>query len=254
MRVIVTGSSGGIGQAVARQLAGAGHRLLIVDRDEDRGQQMAAAITGEVHATCAALGDPDFGLRVVEAAHGALGGIDAIVSAAGTIAPEGRMEDLSLAQWQESFTINTEPLFLLAQAAFDDLKANKGSIVAIASTSATSPVPGLGGYSASKAALVMLVRQLALEWGPHGIRANAISPGPTATPMAPTYADPQTRARRAQTLPLRRISEAEEIAEAVSFLLGAGALNITGIDLVMDCGMGLTTMQLSGAALGRGAQ
>lgn len=254
MRIVVTGSSGGIGQAVAQNLAAAGHHLLIVDRDGARGTAMAEALGPRTAAAAAELTDPEFGRSVVAAARLALGGVDAIVSAAGTIAPEGRMEDLPLDRWQASFAINTVPLFLLAQAAFEDLRANRGAIVAIASTSASHPVPGLGGYSASKAALVMLVRQLALEWGPHGIRANAISPGPTATAMAPAYADPAIRARRAQTLPLRRISEAEDIAAAAAFLLGPGGAAMTGIDLVIDGGMALTTMQLSGANLGRGAE
>lgn len=257
MRCIVTGSSGGIGQAIAEQLARAGNALLIVDRDRARGAGMAArlAINGaEVSAVAAELTDPNFGTIVAEAARTRMGGIDAVVSAAGTIAPEGNMETLSFADWRTSFAINTTPLFLLAQAAFLDLKQSRGAIVAIASTSASHPVPGLGSYSASKAALVMLVKQLALEWGPHGIRANAISPGPTATAMAPAYADPAVRARRAATLPLRRISEVEDIANAVEYLLGPGGRGITGQELVIDGGMALTTMQLSGANLGRGAE
>lgn len=257
MRYVVTGSSGGIGQAIAGELAQAGHELLIVDRNESRGEALAAqlsALGSTAYAVAAELTDPSFGTVVVEAARKHLGGIDGLVSAAGTIAPDGPMETLSLERWQQSFAINTVPLFLLAQAAFAELKASRGAVIAIASTSAQHPVPGLGGYSASKAALLMLVRQLALEWGPHGIRANAISPGPTATAMAPAYADPAVRSRRAATLPLRRISEAEDIARAVTFLLGDGGRGITGHDLIIDGGMAVTTMQLSGAALGRGAE
>jgi NAD(P)-dependent dehydrogenase (short-subunit alcohol dehydrogenase family) len=258
MRCIVTGSSGGIGQAIAEQLARrGGNQLLIVDRDAERGTAMAAMLSqsgARASAIAAELTDPGFGTAVAQAARDRMGGIDALVSAAGTIAPEGKMEELSLDLWQLSFAINTTPLFLLAQAAFADLKESRGAIVAIASSSASHPVPGLGGYSASKAALVMLVRQLALEWGPHGIRANSISPGPTATSMAPAYADPDVRARRAATLPLRRISETEDIANAVDYLLGPGGRGITGHDLVIDGGMALTTMQLSGANLGRGAK
>lgn len=257
MRCIVTGSSGGIGQAIARHLAHDGHELIIVDRSPARGHAMAAELarsSAPVSAVAAEVTASDFGQTVAATARERMGGIDAIVSAAGTIAPEGSMEALSLANWHAAFAINTTPLFLLAQAAFADLAESGGAIVAIASTSASHPVPGLGGYSASKAALVMLIKQLALEWGPHGIRANAISPGPTATAMAPAYADPVVRERRAATLPLRRISEAEDIANAVAYLLGRGGRGITGQDLVIDGGMALTTMQLSGANLGRGAE
>lgn len=258
MRCIVTGSSGGIGGAIAVRLAGmASNDLLIVDRDAERGEAMARMLSQggrSVGAIAIDLADPAFGTVVAQAARDRMGGIDAIVGAAGTIASQGAMETLSPTDWLSTFAINTTPLFLLAQASFADLARSRGAIVAIASTGASHPVPGLGGYSASKAALVMLVRQLALEWGPHGIRANSISPGPTATAMAPAYADPVVRARRAATLPLRRISEADDIANAVEYLLGPGGRGITGLDLVIDGGMALTTMQLSGAGLGRGAE
>ena len=258
MRFIVTGSSGGIGLAIAEQLSRHDDNLiLIVDRDAQRGRTTAEKLSSggvSVTACAAALTDPAFGTSVISAARAAMGGVDAIVSAAGTIAPEGSMEALPLGDWYSSFSVNTTPTLLLAQAAFEDLKQSRGGIVAIGSAGASHPVPGLGGYSASKAALVMLIRQLALEWGPHGIRANTVSPGPTATAMAPAYADPAIRARRAATLPLRRINEVDDIVHAVDFLLGPGGRGITGQDLVIDNGMAVTTMQLSGANLGRGAE
>lgn len=255
MRVIVTGAGGGIGQAVAQRLAANGPaQIVLVDRNIERGEDQAdklRAVGAEVIVMAMDATSLDMGKALADAAASAFGGIDALVVAAGSIANQGDMATLALEKYEAAFHIHTRPLFLLAQAAYPHLKASAGAIVAVSSTGAHSPVPGLGAYSASKAALSMLARQLALEWGPDGIRVNCVSPGPTATAMTPGYANPATRARRAATLPLRRICEPEDIAQAIAFLLSPAARNITGIDLEIDAGMSITTMQLSGAALGR---
>jgi NAD(P)-dependent dehydrogenase (short-subunit alcohol dehydrogenase family) len=255
MRTIITGSGGGIGFAIARALAEQpGAQLVLADRNATRGEESAATLRtlGAVVRTVGGdVSDPAVAQALVTACTESYGGIDALVTAAGSIANDGRMESLPLDRYEAAFRVNTRPLFVLAQAAYPALRASKGAIVALSSTASRHPVPGLGTYSASKAALVMLARQLALEWGPEGIRVNCVAPGPTATPMAPAYADADVRARRAATLPLRRISEPEDIAAAVLFLLGAGARGITGIEIEVEGGMGLTTMELSGASLGR---
>lgn len=258
MRTIISGATGGMGQAIAERLARDGDASLVLAvRDAERGAALADRLraTGSRIAVCVGdARDPEMGNVAVDAAMSAFGGLDALVVASGTIAHRGAMADLSLHDFQAAFDANTRPLFLLAQAAYPALKESRGAIVAITSTGALHPVTGLGGYAASKAAMRMVARQLALEWGPDGIRVNCIAPGPTATTMAPAYGDPAVRSRRASTLPLRRISEAEDIAESVAFLLGPGGRGITGIDLIIDGGMNLTTMQLSGDALGRGAE
>lgn len=254
MRAILTGAGGGIGLAVAAKLAVPGNALLLVDRSLARGEANAERLResgADVAVAPGDITDPEIGRSLVAAARAAFGGVDALVLAAGSIDNSAPIAELSLEAYEAGFLVNTRPLFLLAQAAYADLRAARGAIVAISSTGACSPVPGLGIYSASKAALNMLAKQFALEWGPDGIRVNCVSPGPTATPMAPAYADPAIRARRVSTLPLRRIAEPEDVAEAVAFLLSDAARHITGIDLTIDGGMALTTMQLSGAALGR---
>lgn len=255
MRAIVTGAGSGIGWATALTLADApGARLLIVDRNAERREANLHTLTArgaDAHGIGGDITDPAFPAAVVEEAAARLGGIDAIVSAAGSIANGAPLSDLPLGDFEGAFAVNVRPTLLLAQAAFPHLKASRGSLVAVSSAAAHHPVPSLGGYAPSKAALSMLVRQIALEWGPFGIRANAVSPGPTATPMAPAYADARVREARASTLPLRRIAEAEHVAATILFLLGPGAAAITGTDIDVDCGMGLTTMQLSGASLGR---
>ena len=258
MRTVITGATGGIGEATAQRLAAeAGAQVALVVRDLSRAAGISDRLRlagADVHIIMADVADPAAAASAIAAADQAMGGIDALVISSGSIANEGAMCDLTPDRFQAAFDINTRPLFLFGQAAYPSLKASRGAIVAVSSAGGVHPVQGLGAYSASKAALVMLARQMALEWGPDGIRVNCVSPGPTATAMAPAYADPAIRGRRASTLPLRRINEPEDVAAAVAFLLGEGGRGITGVDLMIDNGMSVTTMQLSGGGLGRGAE
>jgi NAD(P)-dependent dehydrogenase (short-subunit alcohol dehydrogenase family) len=249
MRTIVTGAGGGIGIATARALAVRDDaKLLLVDRDEERSAANAEALRmlgADVATVAADLAAPDSAPAIVAAALGAFEGIDALVSNAGWSSGGIPLHSLSLEAFEASFAINTRATFLLAQAVYPHLKESGGSIVVVASNAASHPVPNLGAYSTSKAALVMLSRQMALEWGPDGIRVNCVSPGPTATAMNIYSTDPEKRRLRASTMPMRRISEPEEIADAIVYLLGPSAVSITGINLEIDGGIGLTTMELS---------
>ena len=255
MRVIVTGAASGIGRAVAEQLAGAaaGHRLLLTDRDAD-GLQLVADAIGPAAAVCVAdLASPDCGTQIVAAATAHMGGIDAVVSNAGIIAA-GALVDLSVDDFDRIYAINTRATWALAKAAHPHLAANKGAFVATASMSASQPTPALGFYSSSKAALLMLIRQLALEWGTDGIRCNTVSPGPTATPMtAAGYSDPARRAQRESTIPLGKLGMAEDVANAILFLIGPQAAHITGIDILVDGGMSQNLMPATGGGTGQKA-
>jgi len=138
---------------------------------------------------------------------------------------------------------------LLAQAARPALIRSRGAIVATASIAASHPSAPLGAYAASKAALVMFVKQMALEWGKDGIRCNCVSPGATLTGMtANAYSDEEMRRRRAAEIPLGRIGMPEDLAHAIHFLAGPGAAFITGVDLLVDGGLDVTLMQSSSSA------
>ncbi|WBX84402.1 SDR family NAD(P)-dependent oxidoreductase [Sphingosinicella microcystinivorans] len=257
MRVIITGAASGIGEAVARLLAGghgpvAAEKLLLVDRDAAKLSALAADIGASCTTMTCDLASPDSGERIVAEAVRTLGGVDAVVSNAGII-QNALLADLETADFDRMFAINTRATWLIAKAAYPYLRAASGAIVATGSISAAHPTPPLGAYAASKAALQMLVRQLANEWGPDGIRCNCVSPGPTMTGLTQAgYTNEDLKRRREATIPLRRIGSPEDIAEAVAFLLSPASRYINGIDLLVDGGLSTTLMTNSGAGSGHG--
>ena len=254
MRVIITGAASGIGRAVAEMLAAEGtHQLLLTDRDSAGLAAVAGAI-GAAAGTCVAdLSAADCGDVVVAAALAHMGGIDGVVSNAGIIAGAPLVEQTA-ELFDRIYAINTRATWLLGKAAHPHLAASRGAFVATASMSATQPTPGLGFYSSSKAALLMLVRQMSLEWGPDGIRCNTVSPGPTYTAMTSAgYDDPGRRAQRESMIPLGKLGMAEDVANAIVFLLGPKAGHISGIDVLVDGGMSNNLMPATGGGTGQKA-
>jgi NAD(P)-dependent dehydrogenase (short-subunit alcohol dehydrogenase family) len=241
LRAVITGAASGIGAATARRLAGAdGARLLLVDRAEEQLQQIAGQLGAEALTVDLTL--PDAGEQVAAAARERLGGLDLLVSNAGA-AISAPLVELSLEDWDRTFAINVRAAWLLAKAAYPLLREAQGSLVVTASIAAREPAAPVGAYASSKAAVVMLVRQLAYEWGPDGIRCNCVSPGTTHTGMTDgTYSDPQRRSERASHLPLRRIAEPDEVAGVIAFLAGPDASYITGIDVLVDGGLGTSLL------------
>lgn len=256
MRIVITGAASGIGRAVAEQLFATplidgDHKLLLVDRDATALASAAAAI-GSIAATLVAdVTRDDVGEQIVAASLAHMGGIDGIASNAGIITG-GSLTDLSSGGWDQVFAINAKANWVIARAAYAELKKSRGVFIATASMSAHQPTPALNAYSASKAALLMLVRQLSVDWGPDGIRCNSVSPGPTLTPMtAAGYADPDRRNQREAGIPLRKLGAPEDVANAILFLMSRFAGHISGVDLLVDGGMSNTLMTASGAGSGQ---
>jgi len=256
MRAIITGAASGIGRATAFRLARDSvlrdqqpARLLLVDISKDGLAEATSLLRAEGAQADIFVGDlcdPSVAAAVVDAAHRAFGGLDALISNAGAIMRSSLLE-LSTADYERSFALNTRATWLLAKAAHPLLAHSRGCVVATASISAHEPTPPLGAYSASKAALIMLVRQMALEWGPSGIRCNTVSPGSTHTGMTDArYADPAQRMAAAQRNPLRAVGSPENQAAAIAFLVGPDAAYITGIDLLVDGGLATMLMPASG--------
>jgi glucose 1-dehydrogenase len=257
MRIVITGAASGIGRACAERLAqgaiAGDQRMLLADRDAANLGDVTDGL-GEAATSCVIdLSEPDCGERIVTAAMDHMGGIDAVISNAGIIMA-GALADVGVSEFERIFNINTRAGWLLAKAAYPHLRESRGAFVATASMSATQPTPGLGFYSSSKAALLMMVRQLAVEWGPDGIRCNSVSPGPTYTPMtAAGYSDPARRDQRESNIPLRKLGTAEDVANAILFLISPAASHISGVDVLVDGGMSNMLMPASGGGTGQKA-
>lgn len=259
MRAIITGAARGIGRAMALRLArdaqqrGNQAHLVIADRIASELQALAdelRALGAEVQAVAGDLADAQEPARIVEAAEG-FGGLDCLASNAGFAVPapllETRVED-----WDRVFAVHVRAAWLLGRAAHPMLKQARGCIVLTTSISGSQASPPLAAYSASKAAQIMLMRQMAVEWGPDGIRVNALSPGLTVTPgTAPAYARSGARESREARIPLRRLATPEDMAGALALLASPDAAYIHGHELMVDGGLVNTLMpSLTQAAWG----
>ncbi|MEU9190375.1 SDR family oxidoreductase [Streptomyces sp. NPDC048484] len=230
---IITGASRGIGLAVAEALVAAGARVCLTARDAD-GLDRAAAELDAV-AIAGTVADPAHPRRLTELAMDAYGRIDIVVNNAATNQPYGPLMDADPEMWREAFAVNVEaPLRLVQHAWRSWMREHGGSVVNICTEGATHVGPNLGAYGTSKAALLHLTRQLAGELGP-GVRVNSVSPGLVRTEMARFVWEPAEE-EVAAGLPLGRIGEPEDVAQAVLWLASDAAKWMTGADLLVDGG------------------
>ena len=231
--VLVTGAANGIGAAIADRFASLADRVGILDVDAD-GVEAVADRTGGV-ALRASVTDP----AEVDEALDRFGPPDVTVCAAGIVA-FGPLLDLDADAWQRVVAVNLTGTFTVARAAARRMVADErgGSIVVITSINGRAPGVNAGAYGSTKAALGLLVRQMAQEWAPHGIRVNAVAPGLIDGGMsAPIYADPAIRAAGSGRVPLGRLGTTDEVADAVEWLASDGAAYVTGQELVVDGGV-----------------
>jgi NAD(P)-dependent dehydrogenase (short-subunit alcohol dehydrogenase family) len=260
-RYIVTGAASGIGRAVAEQAAAEGASISLVDISAEPLEELASALRASgtrATAVVADLTSADEAVRVVEDSVAFLGGLDVLISNAG--APElFLLKDLTVAAFDRAIALNVRATWLLGQAARPHLiEAGGGSVVATGSACGHHPAPPQGAYGIAKAGLLMLVRHMALEWGPDGIRANSVSPGPTMTGLTEgvfnDLSDPKQKAvreMREAKLPLGKLGTPEEVAAAIMFLASPAASQITGIDIVVDGGMSTVLMPSAGVSTGQ---
>ncbi|MEN5299396.1 SDR family oxidoreductase [Brucella sp. TWI559] len=240
--VVVTGAGGGIGQALARAFAGQGTRVVLLDRDTQRTAPLAENLGGGALALACDLSRPD-DVAAAAAKVEAEGGADILVNNAGILRP-GPLESVSEADWSAMLAVNLTGYLAAAQAFGRGMIARGGgALVHVASIAGTQPQPASGAYSASKAAILMLSRQLAFEWGPKGIRSNSLSPGLVRTPLSePFYKDEKVKAAREAMVPMRRIAMPEDMADVALFLASPRASYVTGQDLVVDGGLSQSLM------------
>ena len=233
-RVVITGGARGIGGAIASRFAAEGAHVGILDRLAEEGRELAASIGADFHEVD--LLDPLDAERATLAAVEGLGGVDVLVNSAG-ILRFASLLDLTVKDWNETFSINTRAMLTTMQVCVRAMLAegHGGKIINLASMAAKKGGAGEGAYPASKAAVVALTRQAALEWGCHGITANSLCPGYILTEMGAatrTQADIDTWSSYS---PLGRLGQASDVADVALFLaspesdyLTGQAINVTG--------------------------
>jgi len=239
---IVTGSSRGIGRAIAEGFAEAGARVVISARNEAPCEEVAAAIRdrgGEAIAVTARISDKAQLENLVAKTREAWGQIDILVCNAAINPHYGKLEDLTDQVFERMMTNNVLSNLWLSKLVVPDMKAKRdGSIIFISSIGGLKSSTVIAMYGVTKAADIALCRSLAAEWGPDGIRVNCIAPGLVETAFARAlYEDPERRARREAETPLRRLGQPEDIAGAALLLASRAGAFITGQTIVVDGGV-----------------
>jgi NAD(P)-dependent dehydrogenase (short-subunit alcohol dehydrogenase family) len=238
---LVTGASRGIGLASARALAQAGAEVVLCSHEAAECEAAAATLRAEGLRADVAIADltqrepVDALAAQVLARHGR---IDVLVCNAGAAPHMGPIGSASDADWDLTMTLNLRGVLWLTTPVITHMAARgSGSVVLMSSIAGVRGNKGLGLYGLSKAALAELARNLAVEWGPSGVRVNAVSPGVTRTEFARPLTDrPDVMERRLALTPLRRIADPEEIAGAVLYLASPGGAFTTGHNLIVDGG------------------
>lgn len=234
--VIVTGASRGIGEAVARRLAGAGYSLALVARSADALESLADELGEGVKAYPADIADPEAVQKVVDAVQEEFGSVFGLVNNAG-ITRDGLFVRMSPEQWQAPLDVNLNGTFFFMKAvAALMMRARQGRIVNISSVIGLTGNSGQANYAASKAGIIALTKSVAKELGGRNVNCNAVAPGFIKTEMTADLPEKVRDAMLAQ-IPLKRLGAGEDVAGVVEFLLSPAAAYITGQTLVVDGGM-----------------
>jgi NAD(P)-dependent dehydrogenase (short-subunit alcohol dehydrogenase family) len=231
--VLITASTSGIGRAAAERFGRGGAEVIVTGRDETRGSEVVATIQangGQARFIAADLAEPDGAQKLAAQA----GSVDVLVNNAG-IFPFGATHEIPIDQVRAVFDFNVVAPFALTAALVPGMvERGSGAIVNVSTMVASFGNPGMSAYGASKAALELLTKAWAAEYGPHGVRINTVAPGPTRTPGTAGAGD--LIDQLAETLPLRRPADAQEIAAAIVYLASDDASFITGAILPVDGG------------------
>ncbi|SOE90603.1 NAD(P)-dependent dehydrogenase, short-chain alcohol dehydrogenase family [Burkholderia sp. YR290] len=246
---VVTGGGSGIGAETARQLGLAGARVAIIDRDENAAADVAAEIERKGGRSIGITADVTDAESISVAAmrvERELGACQVLVNNAAILSTDAVMK-LALEKWNRLVAVNLTGALICVQIFARQMIAARrsGSIVNIASIAGKHPMHLGGGYSVSKAGLMMLSRVLSLELAQHGIRSNVIAPALVRTPFSEfVYQDPELVRRREQMIPVGRISTPLDVANTVLFMASDRSGYINGQEIQVDGGLGQTLMGL----------
>jgi len=244
--IVVTGGASGIGRATCVLAAKEGANVAIADINPDMAEETKALV--EVQGGKAVVIEMDTSkaadaTRMVQETVAAFGTIDGIVCSAIKLKP-AKLEELAEEDWDMVIDIGLKGYFLCAQAAGKVmLEKGAGSVVFISSVGGVQAYNGAGAYSIAKAGAIMLGNLVGVEWGGRGVRGNTVAPGQIPTPMtAAMFADPEIAAGRAAVVPMGRVGEAEEIAEACVWLLSDRSSYVNAACLQVDGGQAESKM------------
>lgn len=236
---LITGATSGIGHATATLLAERGAHVLVTGRDTERGNQVIDKIRaagGTAEFLPATLDDADSARNLAKNAHAVVGRIDILVNNAAT-AVFGPTAAITEPDFDACYAINVKvPFFLVGAIAPGMAERGHGVIVNVSTMVAAFGSRGSAVYASSKAALELLTKSWTAEYGPHGVRVNAIAPGPTLTEGTTAYYGAEQLAAIAARAPARRVADVTEIAETIGFLVSDSASFIHGAILPADGG------------------
>jgi 3-oxoacyl-[acyl-carrier protein] reductase len=236
---LVTGAGQGIGQCIAETYAREGARVALADVNLDAAKAAARAIGNNAIAVrCDVTKKADIDAAIAETLS-AFGGLDILVNNAGTTHVNKPMLEIGEAEYDHMFAVNVKGLFQFCQAVVPHFRKQKsGTIINIGSTAGIRPRPGLSAYNATKGAVHILTKSLAVELAPDGIRVCAIAPVATETPLLPSFLGPAEgqREKFIASVPLGRFAKPQDIANAALFLASAEAEFVTGNIVEVDGG------------------
>lgn len=231
---LVTGGGGGIGEAICERASQRGYRLVVADQNLEAAQRVAARFAGAQAVKLDVTQESD-----IEALLDRLGEAPGLVVNNAGIGRFGPLMDMPLDQFQLVMQVNLVSCFIVGRACARRMATRgRGSIVNITSINSINPGPNAGAYPAAKAGLARLTEQMALEWGPLGLRINAVAPGfIDAGISSPFFANPAVRELRSRAVPSKRLGRADDVAQAVMFLASEEASYVNGHELVVDGGV-----------------
>jgi NAD(P)-dependent dehydrogenase (short-subunit alcohol dehydrogenase family) len=228
---------------MALAISAAGAKVAVNDIDAEAAAQTCKQVEAAGGTAVAVPGDvatPEGARAVVTAAVEGMGGLTGLVNNVGVVRG-GMLLDITEADWDLIMRVDCSSALFCSQVAHPHLVASGGTIVNTSSLCAVFPAPGAGSYNAAKAALVTLTQQQALEWGPQGIRVNAIAPGMiSGTHFSASSQDEGAAERRGKIVPLRRTGRARDVAPVAVFLLSDSARYVTGQLITVDGGLGIS--------------
>jgi len=238
---VITGAGRGIGEATAHVLAGLGSKIVVLDIDMTTAETVAASLTDNGADTMALECDVADEAAVIAAAAAVVerfGTVDILVNNAGVISWTP-LEKLPSEEWDRVCNVNLRGVFLCTKYfGLPMLEQRSGSIINISSVAGTVPEPNAGAYAATKAGIICLGRQVAVEWGSRGVRCNTVSPGIIQTPMSAAFLeDPDALAQRMDMVASRRIGTPAELGQTVAFLASDTSSFVNGQNLEVDGGM-----------------